>query len=176
MQKKIAANDPAMKLSFTEWNYGGGSDISGAIATADTLGIFGSYGVYMGVLFPVWHDESFTYAALRRLPQLRRQRRCLRRHRGHSHDDRRRRLVGLREPAVRRRLAPGDRRHQQGDDDEGRRHRDQPLDGLHEGSVYVLTQAGGAKMVAGAGLTSVATNAFRYPMPAQSVTVIVPSP
>ena len=43
-------------------------------------------------------------------------------------------------------------------------------------SVYTLTAAGGAKLVAGTGLTSVATNAFKYTMPAQSVSVIVPTP
>ena len=37
---------------------------------------------------------------------------------------------------------------------------------------YTLTAAGGAKMVAGAPIDAVATNAFRYSMPAQSVTVI----
>jgi hypothetical protein len=31
-------------------------------------------------------------------------------------------------------------------------------------------------MVAGAALTAVATNAFKYAMPAQSVSVIVPAP
>ena len=40
-QAKIAAHYPGTALSFTEWNYGGGTDISGAIATADVLGIFG---------------------------------------------------------------------------------------------------------------------------------------
>ena len=52
-----------MKLGFSEWNYGGGGDVSGAIATADVFGIFGSYGVDMSMLWEVWPDESFTYAA-----------------------------------------------------------------------------------------------------------------
>ena len=37
---------PGTKLSFTEYNYGGSNAISGAIAQADVLGIFGRYGVY----------------------------------------------------------------------------------------------------------------------------------
>ena len=41
-------------------------------------------------------------------------------------------------------------------------------------AVYTLTAAGGANLVAGTTLTAAATNAFRYSMPAQSVTVIVP--
>ncbi len=37
---------PGTKLAFTEYNYGGSNSISGAIAQADVLGIFGRYGVY----------------------------------------------------------------------------------------------------------------------------------
>jgi len=42
----IHANYPGTKLSFTEYNYGGNNAISGAIAQADVLGIFGKYGVF----------------------------------------------------------------------------------------------------------------------------------
>jgi len=42
----ISANYPGTKLSFSEYNYGGGNSISGAIAQADVLGVFGRYGVY----------------------------------------------------------------------------------------------------------------------------------
>lgn len=38
---------PGTKLAFTEYNYGAGDHISGGIATADVLGIFGKYGVYL---------------------------------------------------------------------------------------------------------------------------------
>lgn len=41
LKEKIVAHDPSMKLGFTEWSYGGGGHISGAVATADVLGIFG---------------------------------------------------------------------------------------------------------------------------------------
>ncbi len=43
---RINANYPQTKLAFTEYNYGGGNAISGAIAQADVLGIFGRYGVF----------------------------------------------------------------------------------------------------------------------------------
>ena len=36
--KKITQTYPGTHLSFSEWNYGGGTDISGAIASADVLG------------------------------------------------------------------------------------------------------------------------------------------
>jgi len=38
---------PGTKMAFTEYNYGAGDHISGGIATADVLGIYGKYGVYL---------------------------------------------------------------------------------------------------------------------------------
>jgi hypothetical protein len=43
----IAQYYPGTKLSFSEFDYGGQHQISGAIATADVFGIFGKYHVYM---------------------------------------------------------------------------------------------------------------------------------
>jgi hypothetical protein len=43
----IAQYYPGTKLSFSEFDYGGEHQISGAIATADVFGIFGKYHVYM---------------------------------------------------------------------------------------------------------------------------------
>ncbi len=37
---------PGTKLAITEFDYGGNNHISGGIATADVLGIYGKYGVY----------------------------------------------------------------------------------------------------------------------------------
>ncbi|MEO8085319.1 MAG: glycoside hydrolase family 44 protein [Bacteroidota bacterium] len=47
LQNGIATYYPGTKLAFTEFNYGGQDHISGGIAIADVLGIFGRYGVYM---------------------------------------------------------------------------------------------------------------------------------
>jgi hypothetical protein len=47
MKDFIDANYPGTKLGLTEWNFGGADDISGAIATADALGIFGREGLYL---------------------------------------------------------------------------------------------------------------------------------
>ena len=55
LQASIAARYPGTKLSFTEYSYGGESDISGGIAQADVLGIYGKYGVYLGCLW-LLHD------------------------------------------------------------------------------------------------------------------------
>jgi mannan endo-1,4-beta-mannosidase len=48
MKSSIASRYPGTKLAFTEFNYGGEGHISGGIAVADVLGIFGREGVYMG--------------------------------------------------------------------------------------------------------------------------------
>jgi hypothetical protein len=64
MRAKIDAGYPGTKLSFSEWSYGGGADISGAVATADVLGIFGREGVDAAAFWPSGRD-TFTYAAFR---------------------------------------------------------------------------------------------------------------
>ena len=48
LQHGIDLYYPGTKLAFTEFRYGGADHISGGIAIADVLGIFGQYGVYMG--------------------------------------------------------------------------------------------------------------------------------
>ncbi len=63
LKTKIAYNYPGTKIAFTEYNYGGGNDISGAIAQADVLGIFGREGVYAATLWPMNEDNSFLYGA-----------------------------------------------------------------------------------------------------------------
>ncbi|MDE7279497.1 MAG: glycoside hydrolase family 44 protein, partial [Oscillospiraceae bacterium] len=50
---------PGTKLSFSEYNFGGGGHISGGIAVADTLGIFAEYGVHMACLKPNSDDTSY---------------------------------------------------------------------------------------------------------------------
>lgn len=50
---------PGTKISFSEYNFGGGDNISGGIATADALGIFASYGVHMACLKP--NSENIDY-------------------------------------------------------------------------------------------------------------------
>ncbi|MGA2797570.1 MAG: glycoside hydrolase family 44 protein [Thermoguttaceae bacterium] len=52
LQGKIDANYPGTKLSISEYNYGGGDHISGGIAEADVLGIFGRQGVFAACEWP----------------------------------------------------------------------------------------------------------------------------
>jgi hypothetical protein len=54
-QALIDANDPGMKMSMTEYDFGGGDDISGGIAEADVLGILGRSGVFAAN----WWDGGF---------------------------------------------------------------------------------------------------------------------
>ena len=58
---KITANYPGTKLAITEYNYGGANHISGAIAQADVLGIFGREGLYAATLWPLESNNSFIY-------------------------------------------------------------------------------------------------------------------
>ena len=52
MMKKWVADDyPGTKLAITEYNWGGQEHISGALAQADILGIFGREGLDIGTLW-----------------------------------------------------------------------------------------------------------------------------
>ncbi len=67
LKAHIAAHYPGTKLSFTEWNFGGGNHISGALATADVLGVFGREQVEAATIWLLRSSqrERFTLAGLR---------------------------------------------------------------------------------------------------------------
>lgn len=65
IQAKIDAHYPGTGIGFTEYWYGGGDHISGGIAQADVLGIFGREGVRLANLWELSDKHSFIYAALR---------------------------------------------------------------------------------------------------------------
>jgi hypothetical protein len=54
---------PGTRLSISEYNYGGWADISGAIAEADVLGIFGRANLFAACEWPLSRQEPFTAAA-----------------------------------------------------------------------------------------------------------------
>lgn len=58
LKKQIADHYPGTKLAIAEWNYGADAHISGAIATADALGIFGRDGVDLACN---WHANPDSY-------------------------------------------------------------------------------------------------------------------
>lgn len=53
VQSKIDKNYPGTKMSFSEYNYGGANHISGGLAEADALGVFGKYGVFAATYWPL---------------------------------------------------------------------------------------------------------------------------
>jgi len=52
LRDQIAARYPGTKISISEYYYGRGGDISGGIAQADVLGVFGREGVFAAALWP----------------------------------------------------------------------------------------------------------------------------
>ena len=56
---------PGTKLSFTEYAYGAQNHYSGGIATADALGIFGKYGVYIANYWFDNVDNNYVDAAIK---------------------------------------------------------------------------------------------------------------
>jgi len=65
LQSRIAAENPGMKISITEYNNGGSQHIAGTIAQADNLGIFGAQGLFAADLWPLSDTESYTLAGFR---------------------------------------------------------------------------------------------------------------
>jgi hypothetical protein len=65
LQSRIAAENPGMKLSLTEYNNGGAGHIAGTIAEADNLGIFGSHGVFAANLWPLTGTEPYIVGGFR---------------------------------------------------------------------------------------------------------------
>jgi hypothetical protein len=174
LQAKIDRYYPGTKLAFTEWNYGAGNHISGAIAVADVLGIFGVHGVSLATYWPLAEAEPFAYAAFR----------AYRNYDGegasfadtsvsaasssyenatvyastNSRDPHHMAIVAINKST--RQLRAGIRIS----------HGTEYLGA----AVYVLTEQQPDLSKAGE-LTAVASNAFRYDMPAQSISVIVPN-
>ncbi len=62
LQGKIDTYYPGTKIGITEYNYGGGDHISGGIAEADVLGIFGREGVFAAGEWPMSGNEPFIAA------------------------------------------------------------------------------------------------------------------
>jgi len=62
---RINTNYPGTKLSFSEYNYGGGNAPSGAVAQADFLGVLGRYGVYAAANWGVGSTDLATLAGFK---------------------------------------------------------------------------------------------------------------
>ncbi len=64
IQDSIDTYYPDTKLAMTEYNFGGGDHISGAIAQADALGAFASNGVYTATLWPLTSSIDYQLSAI----------------------------------------------------------------------------------------------------------------
>jgi hypothetical protein len=64
LQGEINTNYAGTKLSISEYNYGGATDISGGIAEADVLGIFGRQGIFSANEWPLASKEPFILGAM----------------------------------------------------------------------------------------------------------------
>ncbi len=174
LQSKIAADYPGTGLSVSEWDYGGGNEISGAIADADVLGIFGQQGVTDAAYWPLFNNETFSTAAFE----------AFRNYDGNggSFGDTSV-LASSSDPTTATVYASMSAAN----------HNQVVLVAInkattatttaidltaetifHTAKVYTITSSRAAP-VAAPGLTTSAQNAFLYTMPAQSISIIVPS-
>ena len=62
LQAEIAQHYPGTKLSISEYNYGAGGDISGGIAQADALGVFGREGLFSAAMWEMSQTNTFLFA------------------------------------------------------------------------------------------------------------------
>lgn len=175
MNERIAAHYPGTQLAITEWNYGGGQHISGAIATADALGVFGQQGIGMATLWELNGNENYTYAAFR----------AFRNYNGAG--------GAFRDTSIRATssdiatatvyasvdfLDPSKMVIIAINKSNSPRTAGITLRSVkkfNSAQVYTITAAGGANVVPAGSITPVATNAFNYSMPAQSISIILPS-
>ena len=65
VQQKIDDYYPGTKIAITEWHYGAGGHISGGVAVAAVLGVFGREGVGLATLWPHAYSEAYVEAAFR---------------------------------------------------------------------------------------------------------------
>ncbi len=65
LRRKVQENYPDTELAITEYNFGGARHISGGIAQADVLGIFGREGLIAACEWPMADAEPFVGGAFR---------------------------------------------------------------------------------------------------------------
>lgn len=63
LQQSIDKYYPGTKIAFTEYNFGGGDHISGAVTQADMYGIFAEYGVYFATMWS-FDNNAYQLAAI----------------------------------------------------------------------------------------------------------------
>ncbi|MEZ4451765.1 MAG: glycoside hydrolase family 44 protein [Nannocystaceae bacterium] len=173
LQESIDARYPGTGIGFTEYNYGGGGHISGAIAETDVLGIFGREGVKLATYWALSDQTAMIWAAMRVFT---------------SYDGAGARFGDTSVQADNSDLAKASVYASIDQADPGRmvlvaiNKTGGPLDAAVSLAAYGDYQSVGAWVLSGgtpdlvsaAGPALVDTNAFVYTMPAYSVSVLVP--
>jgi hypothetical protein len=175
LMKKIAEHYPGTRLSMTEYNYGAGGDISGGIAQADALGVFGREGLFAASMWALGKSNTYIFGGFAMFRNFDGQGAVF----GDTSVTATNSAVD--EGSVYASVTSGDPTNvvvvainkQSTPVKAGITLRHTAT--LHAADVYTLTSAG-AKPVKGAGLTASATNAFSYTMPARSVSTLVFKP
>jgi hypothetical protein len=175
LKERILANYPGTKVAISEWSFGGGADISGAIAAADALGIFGREDVGLAAFASVEHDDPFVVGAFR----------MFRNYDGAGASFGDTSVAASSSDVARASLYAstigGDPSHVV---IVAINHADVAVDAtltvdstatFTTAATYVLTSAS-AVPSAGTALTGTAGNVFQYILPAYSVSVLVPAP
>jgi len=175
LKERIAANYPDTKLAISEWNYGGGADVSGAIAAADALGVFGREDVGVAAWKSLEHDDPFVLGAFRMF---------------RNYDGAGAAFGDVSLPATSDSIDLASVYASADTSNPGRvvivaiNRAGHAVDAslsieatssFTTAATYVLTSAS-ALPAAGEPLTATSANAFTYAMPAYSVSVIVPAP
>jgi hypothetical protein len=175
LKERIAENYPGTKLAISEWTYGGGADVSGAVAAADALGIFGREEVGLAAWKSQADDSAFVMGAF----QMYR-----------NYDGAGAAFGDTSIPASSSAIDLASVYASTDTNAPGRvvivaiNRSDRVLDAsltltsateFTTAATYVLTSAS-AVPSAGAALSTTTANAFAYAMPAYSVSVIVPAP
>ena len=62
MYSRVLKNYPGTKLSISEYDFGGRKTISGALAEADALGVFGRFGLFAACHWGLTHDDEAAFA------------------------------------------------------------------------------------------------------------------
>lgn len=65
MQKKVDEHYPGTKLAITEYEFGGTNTVSGMLAQADALGVFGRFGLFAACHWGLNHTDVATSAGFR---------------------------------------------------------------------------------------------------------------
>jgi hypothetical protein len=171
LMKKITDHYPGTKLSFSEYNYGAGADISGGLAQADALGVFGREGLFAASTWLMSQTNTFLFAGFAMYRNYDGQ--------GGTFGDT---SIDLANSDIANTSAYASVVSKSGANVivVAVNKSDQPLDAgitikhtaLAGADTYVLTSAGPSPQK-GAALQAVAANAFLYHMPARSVTTLV---